>query len=102
MRRSTSGNPDKEVITTSQDAEVDLEAALEAGVEGELNTVVGGLRKKRNDNPFFEHPFFAQLDVFFVFATPTMSFHRRLTSLIDIKFFLAHLTFPMVFVYFRS
>ena len=54
MGRSTSGNPDKEMITISQDAEVDLEAALQAVVEGELNTVVGTLRKKRNDNPFFE------------------------------------------------
>ena len=46
--------PDTEVITTSQDIEVNLEATLEAGVEGELDTVVGTLRKKRDDNPFFE------------------------------------------------
>ena len=46
--------PDTEVITTSQDAEINLEATLEAGAEGELDTVVGTLRKKRDDNPFFE------------------------------------------------
>ena len=37
---------------TSQDAMTDLEAALEAGVEGKLGTVVGTLQKKRDDNPF--------------------------------------------------
>ena len=46
--------PDTEVITTSQDIEVNLEVTLEAGVEGELDAVVGTLRKKRDDNPFFE------------------------------------------------
>ena len=46
--------PDTEVITTSQDAEVDLEAALEVGTEGELDTVLGMLQKKRDDNPLFE------------------------------------------------
>ena len=46
--------PYTEVITTSEDAEVDLEAALEAGAEGEFDTVVGTLRKKRDDKPFFE------------------------------------------------
>ena len=42
------------MLSTSQDAEVDLEAALETGAEGELDTVVGTLQKKRDDNPFFE------------------------------------------------
>ena len=36
----------------SQDAVVDLEAALEAGAEGKLDTVVGTLQKKRDDNLF--------------------------------------------------
>ena len=37
---------------TSQDVVIALEAALEAGVEGKLDTVVGTLQKKRDDNPF--------------------------------------------------
>lgn len=38
--------PDTEVITTSHDGELNLEAALETGAEGELNNVVGTLWKK--------------------------------------------------------
>ena len=45
---------DLEAVLASQDAEVDLEAVLEAGAEGELDTVVGTLGKKRDDNSFFE------------------------------------------------
>ena len=46
--------PSTKVITASQDVEVDLEAALKAGTEGELETFMGILRKKKDDNFFFQ------------------------------------------------
>ena len=45
--------PETEVIMKLQDEEVELEAALEAEAEGELDTVWEHCRKKRDDNPFF-------------------------------------------------
>ena len=87
--------PDTEVITTLLDAEVDLEAALEAGAEGELDTVAGTLRKKGDDNPFFE--LWHNLMFFSYLPPPTMLIGRRFTSLSHTKLFLAHLIFSMVF-----
>ena len=77
--------PSTEVITASQDVEVDLEAALEAGAEGELETFMGILWKKRDGNFFFQLWHILILSLFF--ATPTMLFDCRFTSPSDTKSF---------------
>ena len=60
--------PSTKVITASQDVEVDLEAALKAGAEGELETFMGILRKKKDDNFFFQLWHILIFSLFF--ATP--------------------------------
>lgn len=89
--------PSTKVITASQDVEVDLEAALKAGAEGELETFMGILRKKKDDNFFFQLWHILIFSLFF--ATPPLCFlivdsHPQVT----LNHFLAQLTFPMVFL----
>ena len=95
--------PSTKVITASQDVEVDLEAALKAGAEGELETFMGILRKKKDDNFFFQLWHILIFSLFFATPppppTPPLCFlivdsHPQVT----LNHFFAQLTFPMVFL----
>ena len=95
--------PSTKVITASQDVEVDLEAALKAGAEGELETFMGILRKKKDDNFFFQLWHILIFSLFFATpphpTTPPLCFlivdsHPQVT----LNHFFAQLTFPMVFL----